>query len=41
MGNVGWDFYIIVGGSLFIAFLMAYLGWRQEKNEKKGEAAAG
>ena len=35
--DIGWDFYIIVGASLFIAFLMAYLGWRQEKADKKSE----
>lgn len=36
--GIGWDFYIIVGTSLFIAFLMAYLGWRQEKADKQKEA---
>jgi len=33
--TVGWDFFIIVGASLFIAILMAYLGWRQDKSDKK------
>jgi len=32
--GIGWDFYIVVGASLFIAFLMAYLGWRQDKADK-------
>lgn len=35
--GIGWDFYIVVGASLFIAFLMAYLGWRQDKAEKAQE----
>ncbi len=33
--SMGWDFYLVVGGSLFIAFLMAYLGWRQDKHDQK------
>lgn len=35
--GIGWDFYIIVGASLFIAFLMAYLGWRQDKADQKSQ----
>lgn len=32
-----WTFYLIVGGSLVLAFLMAFLGWRERKaGEKNG-----
>lgn len=31
---MGLDFYVIVGGSLAFAFLVVYLGKREEKREK-------
>ncbi len=36
-----WDFYVVVGGSLFIAFLVAFLGWRQDRKEGKDADTTG
>lgn len=34
---MSWDFYGIVAGSLVIAFLVVYLGKRQERKTKQGK----
>lgn len=34
---MSWDFYGIVAGSLAIAFLVVYLGKRQERKAKQGK----
>jgi len=30
-----WTFYVVVGGSLLLAFLVAYLGWREKRSRKE------
>jgi len=37
---VGIDFYLVVGGSLFITFLIPFLGWLEKRREQAGRGEA-
>jgi Flp pilus assembly protein TadB len=37
---MNWVFYVIFGGSIAVALLVAWLGWREQRQEKAGQEKA-